>query len=130
MLGAFGNVGATAGGRMITALKGGSSHASLPVQFAASTVSTAFGAASAVTNYMATNVKNERRADPATAMSLEKQGKQLLNTVVSPFWQRRQTQAAQASTSSAGEAVADASSMKAAAKDEAAKRAEADGSDS
>jgi hypothetical protein len=124
MLGAFGNVGATAGGRMITALKGGSSHASLPVQFTASTVSTGFGAASAYTNYMAVNVKNERRADAASAMSLGKQGKQLLNTVIAPFWQRRQGQAADASTSSAGAAVADAFSMKVAAKEEASKPAD------
>jgi hypothetical protein len=126
MMGAFGNVGATAGGRMITALKGGSSHASLPTQFAASTVSTAFGAASAVTNYMAVNVKNERRADP-DAMTWKKGGKQLLDTVISPFWQRSQGQAAHAATSSAGEAVADAASMKAAAKEEASKPGDGSG---
>jgi hypothetical protein len=127
MLGAFGNVGATAGGRMVTALKGGSSHASLPVQFGASTLSSAFGAASAVTNYMAVNVKNERRADPDSAMTLKKQGKQLFDTVTSPFWQRRQGQAARASTSAAGEAIGDASTMKAAAKDEASKPTEGSG---
>lgn len=102
MLGAGGNVGSTAGGRLITALNGGSSKASLPVQFAASTVSTVMGSISAVTNYMPVNVKNERRADPEQVSF----GRQLWNSVTAPLWQRRQGVAAQASSAAAGETAA------------------------
>ena len=104
MMGAFGNVGATAGGRMVTALNGGSSHAPLKVQFGASTLSSAFGAVSAVTNYMPVNVKNERRADPDRVSM----GRQVLNSVISPLWQGRQSRAARAATSTVGAAVAGA----------------------
>jgi len=112
MLGAFGNVGSTAIGRTITAAKGGSSHASLPVQFAASTVSTGMGVVSALTNYMPVNVKNERRADPDNVSM----GRQVLNSVFSPVWQRSQRKGASASSAEAGKVVADASSSAAAAK--------------
>lgn len=102
MLGALGNVGATAGGRLLTALNGGSSHAPLKVQFGASTLSTAMGVTSALTNYMPVNVKNERRADPEQVSF----GRQLWNSVTAPVWQGRQHLAAKASTSAAGETAA------------------------
>jgi len=112
MMGAFGNVGSTAIGRTITALKGGSSHASLPVQFTASTISTAMGVVSARTNYQPVNAKNERRADPDKISW----GKQVLNSVTGPVWQRRQDKAGPASTEQAGKTVHEAPPSTAAAK--------------
>jgi len=119
MLGGAGNVGATAGGRLVNALNGGSSKASLPIQFGAATLSTAMGAVSAVTNFMPVNVKNERRADPDKVSV----GRQVLNSVASPLWQLHQHVAAKASALVAEEAAAAKPASAAAAAEDHAQRA-------
>jgi hypothetical protein len=102
MLGAAGSVGAAAGASLITALNGGSSLASLPMLFGASTVSTVMGGISALTNYMPVNVKNERRADPEQVSF----GRQLCSSMAAPVWQGRQRIAAQKSVAEAGKTAA------------------------
>jgi hypothetical protein len=83
---AFGNVGATAASRAITAALGGPDKAPIVAQFGGAVLSTAFGAVGAAAQWMVANAKNERRADPDRVGFLA----QLTNSVLGPMWQQHQ----------------------------------------
>jgi hypothetical protein len=82
----FGNVGATAGSRLVSAFYGGADKAPLAALFGAAAMSTAFGAAAAASQWTVANAKNERRSDPDRVSFLA----QLANSVLGPAWQKNQ----------------------------------------
>ncbi len=82
----FGNVGASAGSRLVTAAFGGVDAAPAAARFAGAAMSTVFGAIGAATQWMVANAKNERRSEPDRVTFLA----QLANSVLGPAWQQRQ----------------------------------------
>jgi hypothetical protein len=99
--GVFGNVGATAGSRLVGALFGGAAQAPIAALLGGAALSTASGAAGAAAQFTVANVKNERRAEPDRVSFIA----QLASSVVAPLWQYNQSsKASEALAAAAGAA--------------------------